>query len=299
MFRPLPPSLPSTAGTSGTSATAAGTPLPPYVPLPSIPQQDIRRAPAEGSLAWLLTHALPPEMQGELHTWLETDSGPVFDDPGLQQAWAHARTFFGERPPAAPADPRFAPAAAVAEPSPDNTVARRPARPLQTATPAGPVEASAPPNRLPPAPEPIGSRPLTQTEKMMTRMTMIMGSHFLQSMGIVPPTREDDDKTRGRMMRRATATAYIFDLPLGRELARHSPHTPEDARRWLPRNIFDIPAQLVRERVQASCDMILEAFAKAPTRPGEAEGKAMVVASFERYFAECLHRFDRMGATRG
>lgn len=71
-------------------------PRAPYRPLPTIPLHDLGRPPEPGALAWLLAHGLPGEhLRQDMAVWIDAAEGRVDDDPGLLQAWAHARQHAG------------------------------------------------------------------------------------------------------------------------------------------------------------------------------------------------------------
>ena len=267
-----------------------------YQPLPTDPLHDAAKPPRAGALAWLLSHELTAaDLQGDMQVWIESAEGRIDHDPGLRQAWAHAR--------------RHAPAAATA--TAPCFAAPGPREPGRLSLPAQPGRHREPSGQvLAPSAQlgvqqavarianPLGNsvpERVSPEEKLLTRMRMSLAELFMQSLGMRRPPAGTDLDDIDRLLRQGVALAFVLDLPLGRLVPRSVREQAVTAGSATARNLFGRDPSALQERLRTLGMAFLETLNKVGADSPRRQEFGMALGAFKQYMDECLERIGRIG----
>ena len=265
-----------------------------YQPLPTDPLHDPGKPPQPGALAWLLSHEMAPaDLQGDMQLWIESAEGRIDHDPGLRQAWAHARRHApdvaaratlpcfaapGQREPKQLSQPSQHRASPVPVPAPS---AQRPVR--QVVEMFADPPAISMPDRVSPA------------EKLLTRMRMSLAQLFMQTLGMHRPPAGTNPRDIDRLLRQGVALAFVFDLPLGDQVPHQIREETVTAGIATSQNLFGQDTASLQAIFRTLGMVFLETLNKVKTDCPRQPEFTMALAAFRQYMDECLERIGRIG----
>jgi hypothetical protein len=249
-------------------------PRSPYRPLPTDPRHDPAKPPEPGALAWMLAHELSgDEFRLGMDVWIEAAEGRVDNDPGLCQAWAHARQHAAGNANEVSAPPCFAVPVTIQPVPATQALSDRLSNGFTVQPATG----------------------LTRPEKMLTHLRMSLAQVFMHSLGMHRPEPGASSKDIDRLLRQGVAMGFLLDLPLGGQVPAYLRGQARTAGTSSPQYLFGQDTMALRANLQQVGNTFMETFTRLGTtcpRPAEF---GLGMAAFKQYLDECDDRICKLG----